>query len=165
MLDGSNYDDWKPRMIAFLRSLDSKVWRAVNKGWEHPTKTGEDGVSVQIPEEEWDKEQEALALGNSKALNALFNGISKNIFRLVHHCELAKEVWDTLKITHEGTSKVRMSKLQMLDGVEMDQREGMTLGVSISITVRDSNSIFKENLQAYPLRVWVDDSKLAHQGP
>ena len=111
MLDGSNYDDWKPRMIAFLRSLDSKVWRAVNKGWEHPTKTGEDGVSVQIPEEEWDKEQEALALGNSKALNALFNGISKNIFRLVHHYELAKEVWDTLKITHEGTSKVKMSKL------------------------------------------------------
>ncbi|KAI5430212.1 hypothetical protein KIW84_034694 [Lathyrus oleraceus] len=83
---------WKPRMIAFLRSLDSKVRRVVNKGWEHPTKTGEDGVSVQIPEEEWDKEQEALALGNSKALNALFNGISKNIFRLVHHCELAKEV-------------------------------------------------------------------------
>ena len=67
MLDGSNYDDWKPRMIAFLRSLVSKVWRAVNKGWEHPTKTGEDGVSVQIPEEEWDKEQEALALGNSKS--------------------------------------------------------------------------------------------------
>ena len=78
MLDGSNYDDWKPRMIAFLRSLDSKVWRAVNKGWEHPTKTGEDGVSVQIPEEEWDKEKEALAFGNSKALNALFNGIKEN---------------------------------------------------------------------------------------
>jgi hypothetical protein len=75
MLDGSNYDDWKPRMIAFLRSLDSKVWRAVNKGWEHPTKTGKDGIIMQIPEEEWDKEQEALALGNSKALNALFNGI------------------------------------------------------------------------------------------
>ena len=69
---------------------------------------------MQIPEEEWDKEQEALALGNSKALNALFNGINKNIFRLVHHCELAKEVWDSLKTTHEGTSKVRMSKLQML---------------------------------------------------
>jgi hypothetical protein len=40
----------------------------------------------------------------------------------------------------------------MLDGVEMD---GRTLGVSISKTVRDSNSIFKENIQAYPLNVRV----------
>ena len=53
-------------------------------------------------------------MGNSKALNALFNGIDRNIFRLVHQCELAKEVWDTLKTTHEGTSKVKMSRLQML---------------------------------------------------
>ncbi|XP_058741244.1 uncharacterized protein LOC131613606 [Vicia villosa] len=67
-----------------------------------------------IREEEWSKNVEELALGNSKALNALFNGIDKNIFRLVQHCDLAKDVWDILKTTHEGTSKVKMSRLQML---------------------------------------------------
>jgi len=39
ILDGSNYDYWKPRMVAFLKSVDSKAWRAVNKGWEHPVIT------------------------------------------------------------------------------------------------------------------------------
>src|SRR3954464_7201440 len=114
ILDGSNYDYWKPRMVAFLKSVDSKAWRAVNKGWEHPVITEKDGKKTLKPEEEWDKDEEALALGNSKALNALFNGIDRNIFRLVHQCELAKDVWDTLKTTHEGTSKVKMSRLQLL---------------------------------------------------
>src|SRR3954465_5951499 len=114
ILDGSNYDYWKPLMVAFLKSVNSKAWRAVNKGWEHPVNVDKDGNKTLKPEEEWDKDEEALALGNSKALNALFNGIDKNIFRLVHQCELAKDVWDILKTTHEGTSKVKMSILQLL---------------------------------------------------
>src|SRR4051812_48669565 len=114
ILDGSNYDYWKPRMVAFLKSLDSKAWRAANKGWEHPVTTGKDSKSSLKLEEEWSKDEEELALGNSKALNALFNGIDRNIFRLVHHCELAKDIWDTLRTTHEGTSKVKMSRLQLL---------------------------------------------------
>ena len=84
ILDGSNYDYWKPRMVAFLRSLDIKAWRAADKGWKHPTKLEKDGTASLKPEEEWSKEEEELALGNSKALNALFNGIDRNIFRLVH---------------------------------------------------------------------------------
>ena len=114
ILDGSNYDYWKPRMVAFLKTLDNKAWRAVIKGWEHPVITLKDGTTKLKPEEEWEEEEEKLSLGNSKALNALFNAIDKNIFRLVHHCELAKDVWDTLKTTHEGTSKVKMSRLQLL---------------------------------------------------
>src|SRR4051812_31849231 len=101
-------------MVAFLKSVDSKAWRAVNKGWEHRVITDKYGKKTLKPEEEWDKDEEALALGNSKALNALFNGIDRNIFRLVHQCELAKDVWDILKTTHEGTSKVKMSRLQLL---------------------------------------------------
>ena len=109
ILDGSNYDYWKPRMVAFLKSLDNKAWRAADRGWKHHIKIEKDGTTTLKPEEEWSKEEEDLALGNSKALNALFNGIDRNIFRLVHQCELAKDVWDTLKTTHECTSKVKMS--------------------------------------------------------
>src|ERR1043165_5862172 len=129
ILGGSNYDYWKPRMTVFLRSLDIKAWRAADKGWKHPTKLEKDGTTDLKLEEEWSKEEEELALGNSKALNALFNGIDKNIFRLVHQCELAKDVWDTLKTTHEGTSKVKMSRLHMLttkfENLKMKEDETM----------------------------------------
>ena len=65
-------------------------------------------------EEDWSKEEYEIALGNSKALNAIFNGIDKNIFRLVNTCEVAKDAWGILQYTHEGTSKVKMSRLQLL---------------------------------------------------
>src|SRR4051812_20677706 len=81
---------------------------------ETSEKIMEDGTTVLIPETQWSKTEEELALGNSKALRALFNGINKNIFRLVKHCELAKEAWDILKIPHKGTSKVKMPRLQMV---------------------------------------------------
>ncbi|KAK2421453.1 gag-protease polyprotein [Trifolium repens] len=37
MLTGSNYDHWKPKMIAFLKSIDSRTWKAVLKGWDCKT--------------------------------------------------------------------------------------------------------------------------------
>src|SRR4030066_617462 len=116
LLDGSNYDYWKSRMSAFLKSIDSKTWKAVLKGWEHPVVVNAEGVRTADlkPEDEWSKEEDELALGNSKALNALFNGVDKNIFRLIKHCTIAKDAWEILKTAHEGLSKVKMSRLQIL---------------------------------------------------
>jgi hypothetical protein len=66
------------------------------------------------PEEDWDDEDGKLAQENSKALNALFNGVDKNIFRLINKCTIAKDAWEILNISHEGTSKDKMSRLQIL---------------------------------------------------
>ena len=116
ILDGSNYDYWKPRMIAIIKSLDSKAWKVVVKGWEHPVIIGPDKkpTTELKPEEYWSKEEDELAHGNSKALAAIFNGIDRNIFRLVNTCEVAKDAWEILITAHEGTSKVKMSRLQLL---------------------------------------------------
>jgi hypothetical protein len=61
-------------MSAFLKSIDSKTWKAVLKGWEHLVVFDKDGAKTTElkPEEEWSKEEDELALGNSKALNALY---------------------------------------------------------------------------------------------
>jgi len=85
LLDGSNYDYWKSRMSAFLKSIDSKTWKAVLKGWEHLVALDVDGNRTTILklEEQWTTAEYELALGNSKALNALFNGVDKNMFRLI----------------------------------------------------------------------------------
>ncbi|MCH91399.1 cysteine-rich receptor-like protein kinase [Trifolium medium] len=46
LLDGDNYDYWKSRMTAFLKSIDSRTWKAVLKGWSHPVITNKEGVST-----------------------------------------------------------------------------------------------------------------------
>ncbi|XP_058767373.1 uncharacterized protein LOC131641069 [Vicia villosa] len=116
VLTGSNYDYWKPHMVAFIKALDSKAWKAIVKGWKHPVVLDaiKQPTSTLKLEEDWDDEEDNLALGNFKALNAIFNSIDRNVFRLVNTCEVAKDAWDILKTAHEGTSKVKMSRLQLL---------------------------------------------------
>lgn len=103
-------------MSAYLKSIDSKTWKAVMKGWEHPVVLDKDGnkTTVLKPEDEWTLPEDELSLANSKALNALFNGVDKNMFRLIKKCDVAKDAWDILKTTHEGASKVKSSRIQLL---------------------------------------------------
>ena len=116
LLDDSNYDFWKSRMEAFIKSMDMKAWKAILKGWEHPKVKNASGADTDElkPEEDWTTAEDTLAVGNSKALNALFNGVDKNMFRLIKRCKIAKEAWDILKTTQEGTAKVKISRLQIL---------------------------------------------------
>ena len=99
LLDGLNYDYWKSYMSAFLKSIDSRTWKAVLKGWEHTVALDVDGNRIDVlkPEEEWTPAEDKLTLGNSKALNALFNGVDKNMFRLIKQCTMAKDAWEILK--------------------------------------------------------------------
>lgn len=60
------------------------------------------------------KEDDELDLGNSNALNDLFNGVNKNVFRLINTCTVAKDACEILKTTHEDTVKVHMLRLQLL---------------------------------------------------
>jgi len=103
-------------MVAFLKSMDRKTWKAIIRGWEHHVVMDKDGKATTTlkPKEKWSKDEDGLALGNSRALNALFTGVDKNMFRLISTCTVAKDAWEILRTTHEGTSKVRMSRLYLL---------------------------------------------------
>ena len=66
------------------------------------------------PEEEWSAPEDEHALANFRALNAIFNGVDKNMFRMIKQYNVAKDAWETLKIAHEGTFKIKSSKIQLL---------------------------------------------------
>ena len=57
-----------------------------------------------------------LHQNNSKATNALLNGLSETIFTKVSHCKSAKEVWDKLRNIYEGDTKVKATKIQTYRG-------------------------------------------------
>lgn len=73
-----------------------------HQGLEHPVVKDIDGkITTNLkPEEDWYKEEDDPALRNSKALNDLYNGVDKNIFRLINTCTMAKDAWEILKTTH-----------------------------------------------------------------
>jgi hypothetical protein len=57
-----------------------------------------------------------LGENNSKAKNALLNGLNDTIFTKVAHCKYSKEIWDKLRNIYEGDSKVKEGKLQTYRG-------------------------------------------------
>ena len=91
-------------MRAFFCSIDDIVQDAVEVGWTRP----EAAKSTQ------DKAALAAANANSKALNAIFYGVSPDEFHRISHITVAKEAWEILETTYEGTKKVKDTKLQML---------------------------------------------------
>ena len=95
-------------MRAFLCAIDESVWDFVENGYVRPM----------TAKSEWDKAALALANANSKAINAIFYGVSTNEFHRISHVDTAKEAWTILetilKTTYEGTKKVKDTKFQML---------------------------------------------------
>lgn len=69
-------------MCAFLKSVDNKAWKAIiNGGLFPPTKTLKDCMVVSFKgEKDWDD----AALGNSRVVNTIYNGVDKNILRLIN---------------------------------------------------------------------------------
>ncbi|TYK23179.1 gag-pol polyprotein [Cucumis melo var. makuwa] len=113
VLDGKNYSYWKPRMIFFIKTLDGKAWRALVSGYKPPMVTV-DGASVPKPEVDWTNAEEQASVGNARAINAIFNGVDLNVFKLINSCTTTKEAWKILKVAYEGTSKVKISRLQLI---------------------------------------------------
>ena len=91
-------------MRVFLISLNLDLWNIVENGFQLPSK----------PMNEWsDLEKKYFSL-NAKAMNALFCALDKNEFNRISTCETAFDIWRTLEITHEGTSRVKDSKVNIL---------------------------------------------------
>ena len=91
-------------MHAFLCAIDEMVWNSVKNEYVRPTTT----------KSKWDKVALALVNTNSKAINAIFCGVSTNEFHRISHVKTTKEAWTILETTYEGSKKVKDTKLQML---------------------------------------------------
>ena len=79
--DGNNYVFWKVRIRAFLCSINDTIWDAVEVGWTRP----------EAAKSTWDKVALAAANANSKALNAIFCGVSLDELHRISHIIVAKE--------------------------------------------------------------------------
>ncbi|KAL8158264.1 hypothetical protein AgCh_002819 [Apium graveolens] len=153
-----NYNDWKFRMKIFLQR-DAFEWDAVENGFTIPMKEGK-------PKSLKDLSPEEVNAMNSivKAMNSLLNDMVATELRKVSACTTAKQIWDTIKVSHEGTSKVREVKLSMLmsdyecfrlerdESVRDAQGRFLTLMNSISLLERiiPQSEINRKILRAMP---------------
>ncbi|CAM8877687.1 unnamed protein product [Rhodiola kirilowii] len=129
LLEGNKYGYWRVRMKAFLKSQDESVCEAVENGWTHPVITEAGKVSL-LTKDKWTEVHKNAEAANSKAMNAIFSGVDGKNFKMISTCEIAKKVCDILQTTHEGTTKVKISRMEMVtskfENLRMQEDETIT---------------------------------------
>ena len=87
-----------------MQSSGFDIWNVIQR--EYTTPAGEYST--------WSNTQKLDATSNAKAMNILICALDRNEFNRVSMCTSGYEKWRTLKVTHEGTNKVKLSKISML---------------------------------------------------
>ncbi|GAA0170538.1 hypothetical protein LIER_24771 [Lithospermum erythrorhizon] len=95
--DGSTYAYWKAKMTAFLRSIDSKTWKALKAGWMAPTVMNDNVVTMK-PEADWTGEEDQVAVENDKSpkqiknLNAQLQSLNKGLKMMNSSTHVLEEI-------------------------------------------------------------------------
>nr|XP_016451070.1 PREDICTED: uncharacterized protein LOC107775804 [Nicotiana tabacum] len=100
-------------------SYDIKVWRVIKKGYfPVPSKKDDDGqviVSTDPLDLDYYTDKHAAVITvNAKAKNLMYNAINGEEYEKISSCETAKEMWDKLEVTYEGTNKVKEIRINLL---------------------------------------------------
>src|SRR5574338_505254 len=101
---GTNYAYWACRMKIYLQYVGLDTWNITQTEYSEPTTNFA----------QWTTEQKTVVQNNSKGMNILFCSLERNEFNRVSVCKSAYEIWKTLQVTHEGTSKVKKTKISIL---------------------------------------------------
>lgn len=147
--DGTDYYYWKGKMRLFLISQDNYMWPVVESGNFVPMTTAtETAPSVAKPQAEWSKDENDKVLLNSKAQLFLTCALSREEYDRIEECTTAKEIWDALKVHHEGTSHVKEERIDMgvkkFETFEMKENETIDeMFARLTIIVNELRSLGK----------------------
>jgi hypothetical protein len=103
--DGTCYNQWKHCMKNYLYSISSEVWQVVC-----------DGVEFSDEDEQPTVDQLQKIYCNAQAISILTLSINKEEFNRVDGLDVTRDVWNTLRMAHEGSRPTRKAKVEMLEG-------------------------------------------------
>ncbi|XP_049349519.1 uncharacterized protein LOC125814108 [Solanum verrucosum] len=104
-------------MHDYINAEDTELWDIILDGPYIPTKEVKDGeltTTVVKTRKEYNEMDRKKIEKNYKAKKILVCGIGSDEYNRISACESAKEIWDCLQTAHEGTQRVKESKVDML---------------------------------------------------
>ncbi|MQL84774.1 hypothetical protein Taro_017295 [Colocasia esculenta] len=129
LFDGEDYQYWKTRMEFFLQGYNYQIWSIIEDG----------DLQISKPKEEWTAEDKNNLSLNSKTKSFMCCALTKQEFNRISACKTAKDMWKTLRLTYEGTDKVKETRIDIL--VTKYEKFQMEQGESISQMYNDFTEI------------------------
>jgi len=101
-------------MGIFIKADNYQVWRVIEVGDFEVTTTNDKNEVIPKSISDFDKADFEKMEINALAIKLLHCGLGPHEHNRVMGCKTAKQIWDLLEVTHEGTSEVKRSKIDLL---------------------------------------------------
>jgi hypothetical protein len=101
--DGEDYGFWSHKMRSHLFSLHPSIWDIVENGMQFDSTDNPMFINEQIHK-------------NAQATTVLLASLCREEYHKVGGLDNAKQIWDTLKISHEGNDATMITKMKLVEG-------------------------------------------------
>jgi hypothetical protein len=101
--DGEDYGFWSHKMRSHLFSLHPSIWEIVENGMHFDSSDNPMFINEQIQK-------------NAQATTVLLASLCREEYHKVSGLDNAKQIWDTLRISHEGNDVTMLTKMELVDG-------------------------------------------------
>jgi hypothetical protein len=101
--DGEDYSFWSHKIRSHLFSLHPSIWEIVENGMHFDSTDNPVFINEQIHK-------------NAQATTVLLASLCRDEYNKVSGLDNAKQIWDTLKISHEGNDATMITKMELVEG-------------------------------------------------
>jgi hypothetical protein len=101
--DGEDYSFWSHKMRSYLFSLHPSIWEIVENGMHFDSTDNPVIINEQIHK-------------NGQATTVLLASLCRDEYNKVSGLDNAKQIRDTLKISHEGNDTTMITKMELVEG-------------------------------------------------
>ncbi|GJW60391.1 hypothetical protein Tco_0109726 [Tanacetum coccineum] len=111
--DGFIY--WKNRFETYVKSKDLDLWHVITDGDFPPIQNNPETKKDEVvPFYKQNDDLKKKLAKNNEAKMVIYNALPRKEYERIFMCQTAKEIWDTLLITHQGNNQVKANKIDLL---------------------------------------------------
>nr|GEW95259.1 uncharacterized mitochondrial protein AtMg00810-like [Tanacetum cinerariifolium] len=115
LFESDHFIYWKNRFKTYVKVKDLDLWHIILNGDFPPIARNKETQILEFFafEEQSDDLKKKLAK-NNEAKIVLYNALPKKEYERIFMCKTAKDIWQSLLITHQGNSQVKDNKIDLL---------------------------------------------------
>ncbi|GJV23967.1 hypothetical protein Tco_1376662 [Tanacetum coccineum] len=130
LFDCDGFIYWKNRFETYVKSKDLDLWHIITNGdflpFQNNLETKKDEI---VPFDKQNDDLKRKLSKNNEAKMVIYNALPRKEYERIFMCETAKDIWNSLLVTHQGNNQVKDNKIDLL----VQQYEQFTISEEESI--------------------------------
>ncbi|GJX49549.1 retrovirus-related pol polyprotein from transposon TNT 1-94 [Tanacetum coccineum] len=115
LFESDSFIYWKNRFETYVKSKDLDLWHVITNGDFQPIEQNpETKLDEVVPFEKQSDDLKKRLAKNNEAKMVIYNALPRKEYERIFMCNMAKEIWKTLLITHQGNNQVKDNKIYLL---------------------------------------------------